>query len=106
MTEFNKAHAQIRVPLILSTIVLWIITFVANYLTWRSQSPVDYTFCFCYPIKNSFFAVLLGCPLFWASLVLTILTILLELTSHAQRNRESKLRSRQMRYERTMSSET
>jgi hypothetical protein len=108
MTEFNKAHAKIRVPLILLTIVLWIITFVENYLKWRSQSPVNYTytFCFCYPTKNSFFAVLLGCPLFWASLVLTTLTVLLELTSHAQRNRENKQRSREIRYERTMSSET
>jgi hypothetical protein len=89
MTEFNKAHARIRVPLVISTIVLWIITFVANYLKWRSQSPSsvnNYTFCFCYPTENSFFAVLLGCPLFWASLVLTILTISLELTAHARAN--------------------
>jgi uncharacterized membrane protein (DUF485 family) len=78
----NESYSKIRVPLIFSTIVLWIITFMIAYLTWQSASSDYNTFCFCYPVEHSFFAILLGAPFFWSSIVLTVVTTVLEILAH------------------------
>ena len=81
----NKAYSEIRIPLVFSTIVLWIITLMISYFKWRSQSPSCNFFCFCYNTYTPFFDILFGCPLFWASIVLSVVTAVLEILAHAGR---------------------
>lgn len=81
----NKAYSEIRIPLVFSTIVLWIITLMIGYFKWRSQSPSYNTLCLCYNTYTPFFDILFGCPLFWASIVLSVVTVVLEILAHAGR---------------------
>jgi len=81
----NKAYSEIRIPLVFSTIVLWIITLMISYFKWRSQSPSYNFLCLCYNAYTPFFDVLFGCPLFWASIVLSVVTVVLEILAHAGR---------------------
>jgi predicted membrane protein len=84
----NESYAAIRVPLIFGTIILWIITFMIAYLTWRSASS-EPTFCFCFS-EHSFFAILFGAPFFWASIVLTLTTIVVEIVARVSARSPSK----------------
>jgi hypothetical protein len=77
----NQAYSEIRIPLVFSTTVLWIITLMINYLKWRSQRPSYNAFCFCYNTYTPFLALLFGCPLFWASILLSVLIVVLEISA-------------------------
>lgn len=77
----DEAYSEIRIPLAFSTIVLWIITLITSYLKWRSQTPSYNTFCFCYNTYTPFFTILFECPLFWASIVLSVVTLVFEISA-------------------------